>query len=443
MKKLLFILLSLLIGGTAYGGTISFDQLSVSGDLTTTKYNDDMSRVYQKINSAVQTDNVENDTLTEADMADDINPRIRTYEGAACEFVDDGLLTTTTSGTLTGSVPTGTAYPRGYRCDKTSSTPKTFTASKWTYVDIDQSCNFQYTEVAIDSAAPATATNSIRLSRVSTDGTEVTNVQDLRTTSCTAGPFEAISDATGEATLDDMFAIGRPVRNRGTDGFAQGLHVSWDTTTTFKVTGGAVYINGEFRALSSDITVPQTTDNPTIGTSGIDTGAIAASTRYNVFAVADQDSTKTYSVTYSTSTAPAGVTNYRKIGEINTDGASQFVSKDIIRTHGIVEDEIIKGWIHFNGADANATIQRSRNVSALADDGTGVYTISWDQDFESISYAVAGYCNDSASANQCYVSDKTNAEAFTRGTLAVGTFSSGGALVNATSITVIAVGDLE
>ena len=441
MKKLLVVLSLLFFSSSLYAGTISFDQLATSHDLTVSKYNEDMSRVYQKINTAIQTDNVEDDTLLEADMADEINPRIRTYEGASCEFVDDGLLTTTTSGTLTGSVPAGTAYPRGYRCDKTSSTPKTFTASRWTYVDIDQSCNFQYSEVTIGAAVPAIATNSIRISRVSTDGTQIGAVSDLRTTSCTAGPFDGISDSSGEATLDDLFAMGRPVRNREGQGIAQGLHVSWDTTTTFLVTGGAVYVNGEYRALSTDITVPSTTDDPAIGTSGIDTGALAANTRYNVFAVADQDAVKAYSITYSTANVPTGVTNYRKIGEITTGANSFFNSYDIVRTHGIVEDEIIKGWIHFNGAAAAATINRSRNVSALADNATGRWTVSWDHDFESISYAVAGFCNEGATGNACYANGTPSAEAFARGTLAVNTFSSGGGDVDGTTVCIIAVGD--
>ena len=388
MKKLLFIMSLLVISSQAYAGQVSYDQLAISSDLTVSKYNSDLNTLYQDHNNNVQSSNLLDDTIDEADFADNSNPRIRTYEGASCEKVDDGLLTTTTSGTLTGSVPVGTAYPRGFRCDKTSSTPKTFTATKWTFVDIDSSCNFQYSEVAIDAATPSVAANSIRLSRVSTDGTQIGSVQDLRTTNCTSGPFEDIADASGEADLDDMFAYGTPVRNRGTGGIAQGAFISYDALTTFTVTSGSIYINGKFRRNTSNLTVPQTSDAPTSGTSGIDTGSIASG-RYNVFAVADQDAVKTFSVSYSVSPTPGGVTNYRKIGEIMADSGGSFTSTDILMTHGVQQKELVGAWIRFDGTGTVAT-QGSYNVSGLADNATGKYTISWAQDFSSATNYVVG-----------------------------------------------------
>ena len=387
MKKLLFILSLLVMSGHLYAGTVSFDQLSVSGDLTTTKFNTDLNTIYQDHNNNVQTGNILDDTITEADFADEANPRIRTYEGASCEKVDDGLLNTTTSGTLSGAIPTGTAYPRGFRCDKTSTTARTWTASRWTFLDIDQDCNFQFSEVAIAGATPSVAANSIRISRVSTDGTQVFAVQDLRTTNCSAGTFDGISDATGEATLEDMFTYGTPVRNRGTGGFAQGAYVSYDAATTFLVTPGAAYINGKFRRNTSNTSVPQTADDPSVGTSGIDTGSIAGSTRYNVFAVADQDATATFSVSFGTGATPNGITNYRKIGEVFTDSGTTFTSTDIVQTHGIQQRELASAWINFNGAGTVATLN-SYNVSGLTDNATGDYTVTWNQDFRNANYAV-------------------------------------------------------
>lgn len=387
MKKLIFAL-SLLFSANAFAGTVSFDQLAVSSDLTVAKYNADLNRIYQEFNSNIESSNIAVDAVAEVDMADNANPRIRTYEGASCEKVYEGLLTTTTSGTLVGSVPAGTAYPLGYRVVKVSSTPKTFSASKWTFVDIDINGDFTYSEVAIDGATPAVATNSIRLSRVSTDSTQVVHVSDLRTTSCATGPFSIIRDAASQASLGDLLSTGKPVRNRGAGGFIQGLHISWDTTTTFKVTSGGAYINGKYRITSADITVPQTADGPSTGVSGLDTGAIAASTRYNVFAVADQDSVNTLSASFSTSAAPTGITNYRKIGEIKTDAASQFTSADILVTHGIRMTETVSSWVHFSGV--NNTINASSNVSSFTDNGTGDYTFTWDYDYTSANYSLAG-----------------------------------------------------
>lgn len=387
----------------ARASTVSFDQLAVSSDLTVLKWNSDMDRIYQKVNFGIDSSNVTDDTLAEADMADEINPRIRTYEGASCEKVYDGLLTTTTSGTLVGSVPAGTAYPRGYRVIKASATPKTFTASKWTFVDLDINGNFTYSEVAIDGATPSIATNSIRLSRVSTDGTQIIDVQDLRTTSCANGPFSNIGSSSGESNLDDVFRNGQKTRRfspagRTPNGFAQGFFVSWDTHTTFKVTAGSAFINGDYRSISTDITVPQTNDSPSTGVSGLDTGAIANSTAYYVYLVADLDAVKPPSVTFSTSSsAPAGVTNYRLIGRILTDATSLFTSKDIITTHGISERELVSAWITYNGS-SNAVLD-AYNVSSITDNGDGDHTITFDADFANAHMACSGIATGGAAGS--------------------------------------------
>ena len=64
-------------------GSVSFDQLSVSGDLSVNKYNGDLNTIFQKVNTNIDTSNILDDTIDEADMSDNINPRIRTYEGAS------------------------------------------------------------------------------------------------------------------------------------------------------------------------------------------------------------------------------------------------------------------------------------------------------------------------------------------------------------------------
>lgn len=375
----------MVISGQVYSGTVTFDQLTVSGDLTVSKYNADMNRIYQEFNSTVESSNIADDTLLEADFADEINPRVRTFEGASCEFVFTGLLPGTTSGTLTGSIPTGTAYPRGFRCDKTSSTPKTYTASKWTFLDIDQNCDFQFSEVAIEASTPAVSSNAIRIARVSSDGTEISNVQDLRTTSCTSGPFDNISDVAGEANLEDILTKGRPVRQhypRGDspEGWVQGLQVSFDTITTFIVKSGGAFINGKYRIASVDITVPVTADNPSTQVSGIDTGSIDADKRYFIYAIADKDSDKGLSVSFSlSSSTPSGVTNSRFIGEIETDQANSFTSSDIVYPGNIAARELIHAAANWDG---NITVPdfhyNNGFTGTITDSGTGDYTLTFD-----------------------------------------------------------------
>lgn len=52
---------------------------------------------------------------------------------------------------------------------------------------------------------------------------------------------------------------------------------------------------------------------------------------------------------------------------------------------------VAKAWVEFDGTGA-AAIDVSYNVTSITDDGTGLYTITWDTDFSSGNYAVVGMC---------------------------------------------------
>lgn len=378
-----------------HAGIVSIDNTFVNGDQYSADYYSRVNRNNVQLEDGINnvtSSQIVDDTLTEADMADEINPRIRTYEGAACEYVYTGLLPVT-SATLGTTIGSGTAYPRGFRINKASTTAHTFTASKWTFVDLDSSGNFQYSEQTIGGSTPSVASNSIRLARVSTDTSTVNSVQDLRRTSCANGPFSAIADSTGEANLSNLFSTGVNVRRyspagRSPQGWAQGAFVSFDTATTFKVTAGSLYINGKYRYVSSDITVPTTADDPTNGISGLDTGSFTGGPiRWCVYGVADQDGASSYSVSFSQScNAPTGVTNYRLIGSINSDIGNNFTSFDTVTVHGVSERELAGAWVVFNGAASVLGASDSFNVSGLVDNGSGDYTVTIDSDFNTANY---------------------------------------------------------
>lgn len=443
LKSLILTSVLLFLGlANAYCATTSYDYTFAANDVFASDFHTRLNANFTKsltggINN-VSTANIVDDTLTEADMADEINPRIRTYEGAACEKVESGLLPSTDSD-LTSDISAGTAYPRGYRVRKSSATAKTYTASKWTYVDVDINGDFQYSEVAIGASAPSVASNSIRLARVSTDGTTINAVTDLRKTSCVNGPFSNITSGTdaNEPNLDDMLKNGQPVRRfskagRTPQGYVQGFFVSYDTATTFKVTSGSAYINGEYRSISTDITVPQTADDPSNGTSGIVSGSVSASTDYLVYLVADQDSTKTPTVSFGTSAT--GLTNYRLIGSIRTGAGAVFTSTDVTTVHAFSEREVISGWINFNATTND--IKDSFNVSAIADNGTGDFTFTWDADFNNATYAAVCTANETGTEVRiCGVSSQT------AGAVDVYTVDPAGGAKDPNPINLVAIGD--
>lgn len=441
-----FLAILMLLSTPLYAGVTSYDNTFTNNDIHSSTFAAKLNRNFQQsltggINN-VESANITNDTLTEADMADEINPRVRTYEGAACEFVYSGLLPVTDAD-LTTDTAAGTAYPRGFRIKKSAATAHTYTASKWTWVDIDQNGDFQYSELPIGSATPSVAANSIRLARVSSDGAAVVSVQDLRTTSCTSGPFDILSDATGESNLDDLMANGQELRQysnagRTPNGLARGAFVSWDTHSTFKVTTGSLYINGKYRTASSDITVTTAADDPTTGGSGLDTGVIGATKTYNVFAVADQSSVKPYSITYSESAAPTGVTNYRLLGKIKTDASSLFTSRDITTVHGISGRETFGGWVKFDCA-TGANIYSSYNVSAVTYNGTGDCTVSWDNDFSNGNYAPL-YSAEVDSGGNAHIVNTKEGTAPAAGSITVEVLNDAGGNDDGLEITVAATG---
>ncbi len=78
----------------------------------------------------------------------------------------------------------------------------------------------------------------------------------------------------------------------------------------------------------------ENTSATTVTWSDIDTGAEASSTYYYVYAIADADAT-TFTITISTSsTAPTGVTYYKKIGWFHNDASSNIIEVGNVKTAG-------------------------------------------------------------------------------------------------------------
>lgn len=432
----------------AYSDVVSLESNYVAGqtDLVS-KLNNDRTDLTNGVNnirgaftgSVQSSGQVKADTIGEENMADDANPRIRTAEGASCvDLVFEGFLPATTSGTLIGSIPAGTGYPDGFRIKKDTATAKTFTGTKWTYVDLNTSGSFVFPETVIGGSAPATSANSLRIARVSTDSTQLTNISDLRTTSCTSGPFDNISDAAGEATLDDILKSGSPVKISNSYGWIQGMQVSWDSHTTFLVNRGSAYINGKYRIASLDVTLSDTADDPAQGGSGIDTGSVDTDKTYTVYAIADQDTVKSLSITYSlNSTAPAGVTNARKLGSIGTDSSGLFTSSDIVLLHSVGSSETIKGWCQFTGNASTPVCNDGFNVSSITDGASGNYTIVWDTDFANANYATV--CNaDTIGTVEALICSPTTQ---TTGSVVIDVITHAGSQVDSDYTSVIAIGD--
>lgn len=91
-------------------------------------------------------------------------------------------------------------------------------------------------------------------------------------------------------------------------------------------------------------------------------------------------------------TAVAGATNEHVLTKDTGTGNAIFKAP-------AAGGETVKGWIRFNGTGA-VSINDSFNTSGLADNGTGLYTISWDTDFANTSYAVVSGDSIDATSNR-------------------------------------------
>lgn len=209
MKKFILILITLgLIYSPAYAS------------ITTTPYvtADDVTVENLESNRVVLTDATNSadggllqaGSVPAAKLDDNANPENRWNE-AFNDFVFSGL-TIPTSASLLSTTASGTAYVNGVRVVK-DATAHTYTASKWTWVDLSSTGVYTYSEVAISGSEPSTATNSMRLARVSTDSTTVLSVSDERVTeiNIAAGSAGSIADTdadtgiqTEESTDEDI-----------------------------------------------------------------------------------------------------------------------------------------------------------------------------------------------------------------------------------------------
>ena len=102
---------------------------------------------------------------------------------------------------------------------------------------------------------------------------------------------------------------------------------------------------------------------------------------------------------------------------------------------------LIKAWANLDGT-GTAVLRDSFNLTSINDDGTGLYTFTWDTDFASASYAVVATAEkDSGEATDGYVAHIVS------GSMAAGSVqievrsTSDGAVADAETLCVIAIGD--
>jgi hypothetical protein len=198
--------------------------------------------------------NIKADTVSEIEMYDDANPRLRDAEllGVGVDTFSSGTLTQNTfvysggvpptSVTLTSTITACTAYINGYRVVK-AATAQTYTASMDNYLDLSQNGTYTVSTVAVGATQPTVAANSARISKVTTSGTAITTVTDL-----------------ARRSLSGLVV---PLN------FRSGLVVSKDSTTTITVLPGTAEINSLMVTKTSPVTLTISTAGDWAGGSSL------------------------------------------------------------------------------------------------------------------------------------------------------------------------------
>lgn len=181
MKRfLLYLIFGLAIATNSYANVITVENFYSPDDVSIAHLETFRSATVNAINNAdgglLQARTVTPEKMTE-------NGDVTIFRDEAFnDFVFSGCLMTT-SANLTTTTSSGIAYCEGQRVKK-DATAKTYTATKFTYVDMKSDGTYVYTEVTPD-VAPAIASGTVRLARVETDSDNVVAVTDLRIQSIT------------------------------------------------------------------------------------------------------------------------------------------------------------------------------------------------------------------------------------------------------------------
>lgn len=125
----------------------------------------------------VEAAQIVNGTIVASKLDDSVNPVVRYPETGGQQFVVDGdtWITTTTSPDLDYTVPSFVSYVQGVRVTNAGFL-RTYSASRDTYIDQDNAGALTFTEVLNGANAPAQAAGTLRLLKIETDATEVTDV---------------------------------------------------------------------------------------------------------------------------------------------------------------------------------------------------------------------------------------------------------------------------
>lgn len=164
---------------------VSPTQSNPGDELTDTLLNTPHNQIADVLNgniddtniSAISGTKISSGTIPAAAMTTDSNPETR-FNEAIPDFVASGCVWSATTG-LNGTMTSGVVYVDGKRLVVASVSSHTFTASKDTYISVNNTGTVEYSETTNGGTMPSLPSNSTWLYKVVTSGSAVTTVTSL------------------------------------------------------------------------------------------------------------------------------------------------------------------------------------------------------------------------------------------------------------------------
>ena len=287
----------------------------------------------------------------------------------------------------------------GVIADQTSIAATVSTADLLLIADTDAGSSGAANKVTVQKLLNDTLTNgtytnaqlsgNLNVAQLSTLGTISSTRGTIATLNSTTGTIAGLSTTTGTvATLNST--TGTITGLNSTNGTVATLNSTTGTITNLRSTTGTVAtlnsttgtITNLSTTLAGDFTISQGTG--TLATSGATAGVYGSASAIP-FLTVDAKGRITSATTGTFSTTPAdGSITYSKLSTSATEADN-------------VAKRTAKVWVNFDGTTnigGNCTIKSDFNVSTVADDGTGDYTVNF-----SSALAHSDYCCVASASN--------------------------------------------
>jgi hypothetical protein len=224
----------------------------------------------------------------------------------------------------------------------------------------------------------ATGNRTVSTSATITNGTITNGVIPTGTFGTTTSTAATITSGTITTGLIPTLTAGTTTGTAGifTSGTVASLNSTTGTIATLNSTTGT--ITNLSTTLAGDFTISQGTG--TLATSGATAGTYGSVTAIP-FLTIDAKGRITSATTGTFSATPAdGSITFAKLSTSTTEADN-------------VASRTAKGWVNFDGTTntgGNCTIRADFNVSTVADNGTGDYTINFSSALGDVNYSLSG-----------------------------------------------------